>query len=303
MIFTNKLNLPEPLYQAIVRVMTKKERVADFSVTELIKPPQMLQLERRHDAEIKVDVSDCIWLLLGQAVHAVLEFAGSKHTTEHHIEETLVMEIDGVKISGTPDVHCIAADRLSDYKITSVWAFLKGEKPEWVKQLNVYAWMLRGLKNVKVESLEIVAILRDWSVTRTYEPDYPEKAVAVVPIERMTDEAIEEYAGERVKRHKIAAVQKDDGLPACTAEERWEKPTTYVVQKPGAKRAIAATKPGTKLPMTEEEASQEALKHPGSEVVCRQGTSVRCSLYCRAFPFCRQGKWLVPPQDRQAAGE
>ena len=289
MIFTNKLNLPEPLFQSIVRVMTKKERVADFSVTELIKPPQMLQLERRHDAEIRVDASDCIWLLLGQAVHAVLEFAGSKYTTEHHIEETLMMEADGVMISGTPDVHCIAADRLSDYKITSVWAFLKGEKPEWVKQLNIYAWMLRTSRNVKVESLEIVAILRDWSITRTYESDYPEKAVAVVPIERMDDLEIEEYVGQRVKRHKIAATQKDDTLPECTAEDRWEKPTTWAVQKPGAVKAW-------RVKATKEEADALAAESKKMEVVRRAGESTRCKFYCRAFPFCRQGKWLVTSQ-------
>jgi hypothetical protein len=50
-----------------------------------------------------------------------------------------------------------------------------------------------------------------------------------------------------------------------------------------------------------QEAEETAAAMKGMVVVERAGESTRCKLYCRALPFCRQGKWLVAPQDRVQA--
>ena len=39
-----------------------------------------------------------------------------------------------------------------DYKVTSVWSLLLGEKPEWEKQLNTYAWLIEKNKNATVRA-------------------------------------------------------------------------------------------------------------------------------------------------------
>jgi len=58
----NKYNLPEPLVKAVT--WDNKPRKG-FSVTDLIQPPRITQLTRRHFDEIEVDASERIWVLLG----------------------------------------------------------------------------------------------------------------------------------------------------------------------------------------------------------------------------------------------
>ena len=236
---TNNLGLPEPFVRA-VEAGEKKERVADYSVTEVIKPPRMLQLERRHKAEMVADASSRVWLLIGKAIHSVLEMAGVKVAGEL-VEKTMVLTVElgsGAKrtVSGTPDNHTIIDGTLSDWKVTSVWSFLK-DKPEWVAQLNLYKYMLEIVEKLEVQRIQIVAILRDWSVTRSYEKNYPECAVAVLPLEIWTKGQTGSYLGERLELHVAAETVPDSALPQCSPQERWEKPPTYAVKKPEAKSA------------------------------------------------------------------
>lgn len=288
--WTNEQNLPAPLVAAIEN--DDYESSGDISVTRLIKPPRIVQLEKRYAKDIVQDVSGAVWMLLGKAVHYVLERAGVNHTTEHKIEEEHVVEVMGWKLSGRLDAHNLTTGVLSDYKITSVWSFLKGAKPEWEAQLNVNAWLLRRHGH-DVKRLEITAILRDWSVTRTYEPDYPQAAALTVEIPIWDDAKAEAYVKDRMAKHQAAVNVADDELPSCTAEERWEKPTTWAVQKPGAAKAW-------RVKDTEIEAKDLANQTKGMEVVQRPGESTRCRYYCSVLQFCQQGKWLVPPQDRTA---
>ena len=70
---TNKHRLPAALVAAVSSVWhwTKNR----FGVTTLLEPPQILQLRQRHDDALEEDASDRIWLLIGTAVHEVLEKA------------------------------------------------------------------------------------------------------------------------------------------------------------------------------------------------------------------------------------
>jgi len=79
MIITNKHNLPEPLYRAIARDVQPRE---GFSITDLIQPPRMTQLSRRHWDEIEEDASDRIWLVLGSSVHYILAHSMQGACTE-----------------------------------------------------------------------------------------------------------------------------------------------------------------------------------------------------------------------------
>src|SRR3990167_726063 len=153
--WSNKYGLPQPLASAIMN--DPYEAVGYISVTGLIKPPRIRLLEKRHKEEIVEDVSEHIWRLLGQSVHSVLERAD---TFNHFSEERMVADVLGWQVSGQPDL--LDPDGiLSDYKVTSVYSFLLGDKPEWQAQLNLYVWLYRK-HGWEAKGAQIVAILRDW---------------------------------------------------------------------------------------------------------------------------------------------
>jgi hypothetical protein len=73
---SNRLNLPEPLVRAIAND-SYNSGTSDFTATGLIKPSQMIALEKKHANEITEDASDLIYSLQGQSIHTILERAGA----------------------------------------------------------------------------------------------------------------------------------------------------------------------------------------------------------------------------------
>jgi hypothetical protein len=72
--WTNKHDLPLPIYNAIVNSDYSKEG-SDFSVTELSMSAQERRLFRLHHTEIEKDIVNNIWALLGSSMHYILEKA------------------------------------------------------------------------------------------------------------------------------------------------------------------------------------------------------------------------------------
>ena len=71
---TNNYGAPDSIVDAIRNDSYTKDG-ADFSVTELIKPPQIRRLWNEHEEDISVDVNDEMFKLLGTAVHNLLDSA------------------------------------------------------------------------------------------------------------------------------------------------------------------------------------------------------------------------------------
>ena len=69
---TNKYGSPDVFIRAIENDPYSKG-AADFSATELLKPPQIVRLYNEHEDTITSDVRDEWWKLLGKGVHAILE--------------------------------------------------------------------------------------------------------------------------------------------------------------------------------------------------------------------------------------
>ena len=277
---TNIYGLPDPIVRAVSNDTYRK--VGDISVTGLIKSPRKVLLEARHDAEISEDVSERIWILLGQSVHAVLERA----TSEHHLsEEKLKAEVLGWTVSGQVDL--LEGDMtLSDYKVTSVFSYLLGDKPEWGVQLNCYAWLYRK-QGFKPKKLQIVAILRDWISSRAGQGDYPEAPIVVIPIKEWTDEGCQKYVEERVALHKSCLEIGDNDLPECTPQEMWERETTYAVKKCRAKRAVSG---GAGFKSMAEAKVFINNNGAGLEIEERPGSRPKCERFCNAAPWCNQFK-------------
>ena len=193
--------------------------------------------------------------------------------------------IDGWEISGAIDLQTVkeSSISISDYKTTGVWAVMN-EKKEWEYQLNIYAWLVERVKKSPVDSLEIVAIIRDWKRWESeVKKDYPDAPIKVIPITLWPYEQREKFVQQRIHVHADAMFQYQTGgdLPLCTADEMWEKPTVWAVKKPGAARAKS-------LHHTE----ADAIKAAGGdlEIELRRGERTRCQNYCQVRDFCSQWK-------------
>jgi len=279
MLFTNKQNLPEAFVRA-VEFNDYDSGKSDITVTQLIGPPLIPMLKDIYEDQIEEDVSDRMWSLLGSAVHNVLErAAGHNEIVEHR----MYREMHGWRIGGQLDNLDLRSAILSDYKVTSVWSVIDGPKDEWITQLNVLKWILQG-NAVKVDKLQIVAMLRDWSRTKAkVDPSYPQNNVIVVDIPIMDD--IESYISGRIRDHQGARIladnQREEEILECTPEERWEKPSKWAVMKQGNKRAV-------KLHNTEEGAEKHKDELGKNYYVeHRPGERTRCEHYCPVAQFCQ----------------
>lgn len=284
--WTNKFDLPETICNSII--YESKYEDGKYSVTNLIKPPQVYQLEKRYQAQIERDVSDGLWMLLGSSVHYILEKAKPENALK---EERLEVEVAGIRVVGKPDLYT-ARETVEDYKITSVWSFLLGEKPEWTAQLNIYAYLYERY-GFPVKKAFIHAILRDWSKARLIQDeDYPPCPfiTSEIVVWGRDDQAV--YLDGRVFFHERSEELADGLLPSCTPKEKWSKPTTWAVKKKGNKRALRVFE-------SEEEAIYFLDKQKGvHELEERPGEDVRCERFCYAKPFCHQYKREHPVEQK-----
>lgn len=277
MIFTNNYDLPEPL----VKVLSYDDYdpTGDISVTGLIGPPQIRQLMLKHGDDITVDVMDRVWLMLGNAVHAYLEMA-AKGCYETVSEKRVTHLLHGYEISGKADLLEKGLTTLSDYKVTSAYSFLRGVKPEWEAQLNLYNFLYNLSDYKSIEELKVYAILRDWSKTKSRQGDnYPPRPIMPYSVGMWTKETTNTYLKTRTEIHQAA----DKGnIILCTDDERWHKDDKYAVKKRGVKRAY-------RLLNTEAEAIK-MMENMGTdyEFEFRPGEDTRCLDYCDASKYCPQ---------------
>ena len=290
MILTNDLNLPDSIVRAVANdPYTQGE--ADISVTTLIGPARKRALQVRHGDMIQVDAADRLWALYGQIVHSILERA-TLGDDQIVTEQRLFIKRQGWTISGQFD-QLILKDKVTmqDYKFTSAYTVANGVKPEHEAQANIYRLMLED-NNYKIDALEIVAILRDWSKTKAANDSrYPQKPVVIMPIDLWPLQRTENYITARLIAHGLAQTT----LPECTAEERWERGTVWKVYKGKNKRAV----PGHASHETEDEATAAAEElatrtDHHHRIEFHQGASLRCQHYCGVSAFCDQWKQNNP---------
>ena len=282
---TNKFNVPETLVALATRDYYSKGK-SDYSVTEIISPPRIQRLRRKHFEEIEQDVSDMLWMLLGTALHVVAE---RSEVSGHTNEERLSAGINGIILSGAIDLQKDEADgvTITDYKFTSAWA-LMNDKPEWEQQQNIYKYLVERVKKKPVKGLKICALIRDWSRRDAQnKPDYPQAPIQVIDIPMWTFDRTEAFIKERVEMHRDSKVSADwgDELPLCSDEERWLRPTTYAVKKDGRKTAIRVFD-------TQDEADALLKEMPEKDkgfIEIRKGEAVRCTgNFCGVSQWCSQ---------------
>ena len=278
---TNKFNLPDPVVRAIT-AYEDGDQPEGLRGTTLIDSPRISQLRRMHSSKLTEDVSQLVYRVWGSAIHGIL----SRSTSNAYVsEERLSHTVDNTLISGAIDYQFVDDDavELKDYKTTAAYGVSQGIKPEWERQINVYAYLVRHVKGLSVKSASVVAFIRDWrqSDADTRE-NYPPAPVHEIPVHLWADDEQERYVAERVRAHKNAEVQADfNDLPLCTDEERWAQPTKWAVHKGQNKRAL-------KLFDVEADAKVFAGEAEDRNIQVRPGRYVRCESWCAVAPFCDQ---------------
>ena len=285
---TNKNALPETIINVIKRPEYNKGK-SNMSVTELLNSPRIVQLKRKHWDELEEDASDMVWSIFGTAIHGVLEHGKDDH---HIVEERIHVVIDGIHISGAIDLQEIEEDGIvvSDYKTTSAWAVMN-EKQDWHNQLNSYAYLVEVAKKTPVKKLQIVAIIRDWSRRDAATRDgYPKAPIVVIDIPLWSFEDRENYVRGRISLHGDAFFEMETGgdMPDCTADEMWEKQTTYALKKDGNVRAKSVHETREAAEKALADATEKAKKGEKFLIEVREGDRTRCSGFCQVAGMCSQ---------------
>lgn len=290
---TNKYKLPE-VFVKMLEMPAYSKGKANLSVTELLQPPQLVQLRKKHWSELEEDVSDALWKLFGTAFHTMME----SHKGENEVaEQRLHAVLDGWNISGAIDLQRVEKDGivLADYKTVGVWAVMN-EKIEWEQQLNIYAWLIEYVKKIPVKKLEIIAFIKDWNKRDAKNKEgYPEASIKVIDIPLWSYEVREDFIKARIGLHSDAALASEIGedYAPCTPVEMWEKPTMWAIKKTGNKRATNVC-----LTLEDAEAKKEELGK-GYEIEVRAGERTRCAEYCQVSSACKQYQEYLTKQTEE----
>ncbi|MDO9578281.1 MAG: hypothetical protein Q7J16_10385 [Candidatus Cloacimonadales bacterium] len=289
---TNDNQIPIPIYRAICQNWYSGAGVDHFcSVTDLIKPPKLFVLEKRHQAELQREASDLIWSLMGSAMHKVLEKSETNNSLN---EERLFCELNGKIISGGIDLYEDGV--ISDFKFTSVWSFIYASgKREWEEQLNLYAYLYQTA-GFEVKKLQIIAIFRDWSASKCkFEKSYPDQ-VEIIPIRKWSTDQCEHFIRQKLFQLEMALRVPDDAIQECSQKDRWQDDDVFAVMKKGNKRAV-------KLCQSEKQALMfiDSNKDKAKlSIELRKSIPRRCEDYCPVNLYCHYYRELHPEMFQEA---
>lgn len=273
----NKLGLPQFVIEALTYSdYDKVERDPySLSVTELIDSPYIWSLKQQYSDYVEVEASDMMWSMIGQIGHEIASRSGSNIIKELRMN----MEFGKWKLRGKFDIFDISTKTLVDNKFTTFWTLVYNPegKPEWHRQTNVYAYMMRKM-GLDVQKIQIITWLRDLNKTEKLKADRPSSDIVPIDIPVWSDAECEAYINSRLKLFENIS-------EPCSKEERWAKDTVYAVKKLGSSRAINGG-----LFNSYDAAFDYISLHPGHEIEVRQGEDVRCENYCNINKFCNYYK-------------
>jgi hypothetical protein len=221
---------------------------------------------------------------------------------DYTVEDRKYGQFGPWKIGGKQDLYTPEERKVSDYKVTSLYAVRDGLKKEWVEQLNALACLHR-MNDQPVERAEIVLILRDFSPSNVQRAGAPFK-VPIVALDAPVwpDAEARQYIMNRCSIMTCAMEAADINLiTPCTPDECWEKPTTYAVKKRGNKRAIRVkdsieeAEAYLEQYLAKSSSKKKSKKNPTDYYIeTRPGQRTRCESFCLAKDVCWvYQKWLA----------
>jgi len=291
--YTNKLNLPQYLYDWLVRDNYDYSAEAfTLSATTLMKPVRAHWLSVRHGKDLETDVSELLSARYGTAIHDSIEKVNSPNVLkEQRTTKKINPNGQEYSISGKYDVLVFENGiwTLRDIKTTSVWAYIYGGKDDdYQKQLSIYRWLLND-KQVINDVAYIDFFFTDWQSSKAkQEEGYPPYRVAAgYKINLLSIDATNQYVFDRVSEFDKYRDVIDEDLPQCSKQELWSTEDSFAIYKPGLKRAtkVCATKLEAEVYIKD-----HGIKSAGIEM--RPGKVKRCK-YCAAAPYCSQFSTLA----------
>ena len=295
MIFENDIDLPIPVFETIADAAKDREKTedADFSVTELLQPPQLRRLAQSKLAErLELPISRKMWAVLGKSLHELITL-GSDEFSELQMHR----RIGDYVISGTIDWGEL--DRylykLWDWKMSSVWTYILEPghlRTDWVAQLNMYRWLFQcpmpafSPRDQECDGLNVVCHFRDWrrSELKRKPQDYPPKDIMTIPVPIWPLDRTEAFIIERIQLHVA------DPRP-CSDDETWTRGEKFAVMKDGRKTALRV------LDSYDDAAkwmADQSYHNDELYIEHRPGVPIRCTEgYCDVAGICPQHKqWM-----------
>jgi len=287
MIITNTTKLPD-IIEDWANDDQYRRGTADFTVTELLKPPRVLALERANKDNIQRDITDLAWRLSGQAKHVIFQRVAELKPERYIAEKRITMAVAGVTVSGQLDLYDILSKTLYDYKETKVWKEILGDTDDWTAQSNMNAFLIRMCRNLEVHHLANIVLFKDWTIRASQQnKDYPKFPIKALPLKLWDQAKTLQYMQDRIDLHLSTST---GNLPLCTPKERWVRAGKFAVMKKGRKTAL-------KLCDTPAEAGQWILEHAKNgemlSVEKREGEDTRCLYYCDVAAFCDHGRQVL----------
>ncbi len=278
---TNLHNMPDMLCRAVEREYIYRDK--RYSITSLLEPQRIIALKRRYNDQIEQDITDCIFMLLGTKTHFELENIELKENefVEDHLEYTFE---NGYTLSGIIDHY--DDEYLDDYKTCKAYSLIfKSDYDKWKKQLQMGSYLAYKKDGKWRKKGRIIALIKDWSrLDAQTKSDYPKYPCEVINFDLGTPKQVEKMILEKFDVVIKLEQMSDEELPLCTADERFNKGTTWAVKKKKNKKA-------SKVHDSEEEAKKhlENLEkdYPNEyEIEKREGQNLRCECYCSVNKFC-----------------
>lgn len=310
MIITNKHNLPLSIGVWLMRDEYDYDPTA-ISATSLLKPLKQMILSGRAPTEaLQMDLSDMIASRMGTALHSAIEQAWEDpeltdvlemlHLTKEtaanfvinpatleegqipiYMEQRVYGEVEGQKISGKYDF--ISGGVLEDFKSTSVYSYLLGDKEEkFAQQGSIYRYL--DPEKITEDYMRITYIFTDWQKSQVaVKENYPTSRVKSVEIPLMDITETEEFIGNKIRQIRQFKHAPESALPRCSDEELWRKPAVYKYYSNPDKTTGRSTKNFGDL------ASAYQFKaEKGKGVVIEVKGQVIACRYCRGAVICEQ---------------
>jgi len=287
-----------------------------ISATSLMKPVRQIVLGNRITDEKRQapDVSDFLAARLGNSIHDGIEQAwkfgykkslaklgypqdvidririnpvmseleDNPNTLPVWIEQRAEREIMGFTVSGKFDL--VLGGVLQDYKSTSVWSWIMGNKDkEYSLQGSLYRWLHPD--KITGDSIHIQFIFTDWSAAQArQQPDkYPAQRVKQHIVPLMSLEETDAWIRAKITAIQAATLLSEAEIPECTDKELWRSNSIYKYFKDPAKINGRSTR---NFPSLAEANTFRAEKGVGT-VLTVKGKVKACG-YCPAFDICKQ---------------
>jgi hypothetical protein len=268
---------------------------ADYSVTDILKPPRILHLMRRHRAELPPqDPSEIVESFMGSAIHNLFDFSlrkaklRLKGERNYYVEQRLWDKFLDRKITGKFDVWL--DEVLYDFKVTKTWKYIFGDFSDWEAQLNVYSYMAH-LIGIETERVANIVLFKNFEKNKAWDRNYPPEQIIEMRQRHWSRDEQEAFLYGRIQALIDSEGVADKDLPECTNKERWIKDEKWAVMVPGKTQkeyCIRALDAEHKV-----EEYLEWRKSKGKEIKeyrieHRPGMFMRCESYCPVRPWCNQ---------------